>query len=167
MLLDILKEVEQLSRDKSFIKKYPTLSKFIVEKTRTKSQIKKKRRVVRRNYKEDESSCSDATVRTSAGSDFSDDSDGDGYGFSEGTIRLSDVVESDFKAYRQKIKGRDYSAIGKIMRVKYKERYGYEADPMKHRVKVNGSAVMINSYSENDLDLMRESIQEFVDTKLK
>lgn len=156
-------ELTALSKDP----KYPMLAallKVATKKPKKPTKVKKPTKRKRVSLKEEsESEYSDASIHTSDGSDF-DDSEGDGYGACDDTIRISDVVKESFPEHYDKIKGRDYIAIGKIMKRKYMEKYGYEVEPMKHRVNLHGLTVLVNSYDEDDMDLMEESISEFLQT---
>lgn len=171
MWFDIIKEIATLSQDEQFAKKYPVLASFIHPKEEQTNKRKRKtptKRKLRKRSKQpiddsDSSSCSDATIKSEHGEDFSDDSSGSGHGGDEDDlVRLCDVVREHFPNHYRDIKGRDYVAIGKIMGKKYRETYGYDADPMKQRVDVNGRKCLINAYGEDDIELMKESIQEYL-----
>ncbi len=50
--------------------------------------------------------------------------------------------------------------IGKLMAVKYSEKYNTE--PSKHKQYVKGNYVWVNSYMEHDSDMMEQAIPEVV-----
>lgn len=111
---------------------------------------------------DDSSTCSDATVKTENGEHFADDSDGSGYGGNEDSIRFSDVVQKYFKEYSSVLTPVDYQSIGKIMTNKYKEYYGLDDDPIKRSVIIRGKKVHINAYHEQDIELMKQSIEQYI-----